>query len=57
MEIRTNSKFNGQTLLTEKQWRQKRKIPMENCGIELWCNGYCQKTAKYYKPEEVRNME
>lgn len=56
MDIRTDEKFDGQTLMTANQWRLKKKMPLDNCGIELYCNAYRQHVSTYYRPEEVRDM-
>lgn len=57
MKCANNPEFENMGLKTVNQWLKEKKIPIEDAeGLLLWCNRYCQRTAVYYEPSQVRDM-
>ncbi len=57
MKARTHSDYKDQFLKTKQQWEAKGLTPKESAtGIRLWTNGYHQRQAIYYRPEDLRDM-
>ncbi len=57
MKVRTSNEFSNKDLRTVNQWAKVYKTPINgDMGINLWTNGHCCKSMKYYSVEEVRDM-